>query len=375
MLTLFTNAEVYTPKYIGKKEILVEGTQIAGVFAPGTVKISGVELTVIDAEGKMLVPGFIDGHVHIAGAGGEGGPLTRTEGLRVEDMIKAGVTTVIGCLGTDGFTRSIESVLMKVKQLRAAGVSAWMYTGSYQVPPLTLLGDVGRDITLIDEILGAGEIAVGDHRSSCPTAEEIARIAAHARVAGLLSGKAGIVNVHIGSSSEAFRILNDALSIAQFNSTQFWPTHCARSRIVFEDAIVWGQHGYVDITASSENDTHEIAPWDAAVQMVSRGVPENRITFTSDACGSLPRFNDHGDLIAMDYGKPNSLLFTMKKMIEEHAVPVEKALAMITRNPAEVLRLSKKGRIEEGCDADLLLLNSVTLAVENIVALGRILPL
>lgn len=373
MLTLITDAEVYCPEYIGKKDVLIAGSAIAGIYSPGSVKIPIPDIHRVNANGKLLTPGFIDGHVHIAGAGGEGGPLTRTEGLRVEDMIRAGVTTVVGCLGTDGFTRSIESVLMKVKQLRTAGVSAWMYTGSYQVPPLTLLGDVGRDITLIDEILGAGEIAVGDHRSSCPTAAEIARIAAHARVAGLLSGKAGIVNIHIGSSSEAFRILNDVLRIAQFSSNQFWPTHCARSREVFENAIVWGQHGYVDITASDEKDEHEIAPWDAAVQMVSRGVPESRITFTSDACGSLPRFNEQGELIGMDYGKSDSLLYTVTQMIDKHAVPVEKALAMITRNPAEVLKLTKKGRIAVGCDADVILLNAKTLAVESVYAYGRML--
>ena len=132
-----------------------------------------------------LVPGLIDAHVHITGGGGEGGPASRMPELTLSMMLDAGVTTVIGCLGTDGFTRTVESVLMKVKTLRALGVSAWMYTGAYQVPSPTITGDIMKDIALFEEIIGVGEVAISDHRSSVPSVSELARIAAQARVAGV----------------------------------------------------------------------------------------------------------------------------------------------------------------------------------------------
>lgn len=194
MLTLIKNAEIYAPEKLGKTDILLAAGKVV-LLAENIELPENLPVKVIEAEGLILTPGFIDAHVHIAGAGGEGGPASRTPELQLSDMIKAGVTTVVGCLGTDGITRSVESVLMKVKSLRAEGVSAWMYTGSYQVPTPTITGDIARDIALIEEVIGVGEVAVSDHRSSVPSLEELTRIAAHARVAGMIGGKAGIVNI------------------------------------------------------------------------------------------------------------------------------------------------------------------------------------
>ncbi|MBE0653143.1 MAG: amidohydrolase family protein, partial [Bacteroidales bacterium] len=131
-MILIKNAEVYAPSYLGKKDILIGGERILKIR--DSIDIPGhLPDEIIDANGMMLIPGLIDGHVHIAGAGGEGGPSTRTPEMKLEKMIEGGITTVIGCLGTDGFTRSPQNVLMKVKSLRELGVSAWMWTGAYQV--------------------------------------------------------------------------------------------------------------------------------------------------------------------------------------------------------------------------------------------------
>lgn len=196
MITLLKNCRVFGPEEMGLNDLLIGGGRIIGL-APDIVPPQGIEVEVVDCGGLMLIPGLIDAHVHIAGAGGEGGPATRTPEMQLSHMIEAGVTTVVGCLGTDGFTRSFESVLMKVKSLRAQGVSAWMYAGAYQVPTPTLTGDVGRDLSLIDEVIGVGEIALSDHRSSHPGTDELKRLVAHARVGGMLGGKAGIVNIQI----------------------------------------------------------------------------------------------------------------------------------------------------------------------------------
>ena len=137
----------------------------------------------------IVVPGFIDTHVHILGGGGEGGPATRAPEIRIEDIVGAGVTTVIGCLGTDGITRHMESLLAKARGLEVEGVSTYIFSGSYEIPVRTLTGSVRSDLVLIDKIIGAGEIAISDHRSSQPTFEEFARLAAECRVGGMLGGK------------------------------------------------------------------------------------------------------------------------------------------------------------------------------------------
>ena len=167
-MILIKNCDVYAPERLGKKDVLAAGEKIVAIEddiqAP-----SGLEIEIISAEGLKLIPGLIDGHVHITGAGGEGGPATRTPELRLSQLFEGAITSVVGFLGTDGMTRSVESVLMKAKALRQEGASAWIFTGAYQVPTPTLLGDVGKDLALIEEVIGVGEIAIADHRSSGPT--------------------------------------------------------------------------------------------------------------------------------------------------------------------------------------------------------------
>ena len=360
MLFLFKNANTYIPHYIGKQDILTGGKSIlaiAGHIEPP----QGVEVKVIDCAGLNLVPGLIDSHVHITGGGGEGGPATRMPELEISMMIDGGVTTVIGCLGTDGITRTVDSVLMKVKSIRAKGMSAWMYTGAYQVPPPTITGDVARDIALIEEVIGVGEVAVSDHRSSVPTTAELTRIVAHARVAGMIGGKAGIVNMHMGDARDPFRPIHDVVANSEMGYRQFIPTHCNRNDYIFEDAKEYGKKGFVDITTSSYPyyQDEEIKPSKALKLLLKSGVPIKHITFTSDACGSLPGFDpETGKLIKIEMGLPDSVLREIKESVTDEGISLETALQVATSNPADILKLQGKGYIKEGFDADILVLDT-----------------
>ena len=99
-MLLIRNAIVYSPEPLVKKELLIGGIIILGIADKIDAPQSN-DIEVVDAKGPLLVPGLIDNHVHIAGAGGEGGPSTRTPELKLSSMFEGGVTTVIGCLGTD----------------------------------------------------------------------------------------------------------------------------------------------------------------------------------------------------------------------------------------------------------------------------------
>jgi beta-aspartyl-dipeptidase (metallo-type) len=373
MLTLFKNANTYTPLYIGKKDILVGGKSILAV-AVHIEPPQGVEVTTVDCTGLSLVPGLIDSHVHITGGGGEGGPASRMPELQISMMTDAGVTTVVGCLGTDGITRSVESVLMKVKSIRANGMSAWMYTGAYQVPPPTITGDIMRDITLIEEVIGVGEIAISDHRSSVPTIAELSKLTGHARVAGMIGGKAGIINMHMGDARDPFRPLHDIVAGTEMGYKQFIPTHCNRNEYIFEDAKEYGKKGYVDITTSSYPYymDEEIKPSKALKQLLESGVPIKHITFTSDACGSLPGFDpETGKLIKIEMGLPDSILREIKEAVTEDGIPLEIALQVATSNPADILKLTGKGYIKEGFDADILILDA-SFHIIHLMANGSI---
>jgi len=373
-MILIKNIEVYQPDYLGKKDVLVAGEKIVAI--EDTIDIStlkNLDITVIDGLGKKLIPGLIDAHVHIAGAGGEGGPSTRTPEMQLSHMLDGGITTIVGCLGTDGFTRSPESVLMKVKSLRAEGVSAYMYTGAYQVPTPTLLGEVGKDIAMIDEVIGIGEIALSDHRSSCPTTDELIRLVEHARVGGMLGGKAGIANIHMGDAKNPYQPIYDALAKSELKITQFYPTHCNRNSYIFEDAKIYGKKGYLDITASSYpyDMENEIKPSKAITELLKAGVPLEHITMTSDGNGSLPNFDKNGQLISIDMGYPKSIFIEMIDTVTIEKIPLEKAVKVVTSNVADILKLKSKGRIEINKDADLVILDK-DFKISDLIARGKL---
>ena len=166
-MKLIKNINVYAPERLGNKDVLVIGDKIAKIEEAGCMpEIPYLTAEdIIDGSGKILTPGFIDCHVHILGGGGEGGFANRTPEATVEGLTKFGVTTVVGCLGTDGIGRDMCALVAKTKGLCEQGMSAYCYTGSYQIPVHTLTDSITKDIMMIQEIIGTGEIAISDHRS------------------------------------------------------------------------------------------------------------------------------------------------------------------------------------------------------------------
>jgi len=372
-MILIKACEVFGPTYLGKKDVLISGSIIASIS--DHIALSGIpELEVINGEGLKLVPGFIDSHVHIAGAGGEGGPATRTPEMQISHMLEAGITTVIGCLGTDGFTRRLESLLMKAKALRQEGVSAYILTGSYQVPPPTILGDISKDLAMIEEVVGVGEIALSDHRSSNPTVEEIKKIAAQARVGGMIGGKAGVVNIHLGDAKDPFRPLYEAVATSELKIKQFLPTHCNRNHHIVEESKTFGKSGYLDLTAASypNSPDKELKPSKVINGLLKAGVPPEHITISSDGFGSLPRFDENGTLVGLEMGCPKSIFSEFSDCIKQEKVPPEIALKFVTSNVAHIYGLKTKGTIAVGKDADLVFLDS-NFDMVHLIARGKML--
>ncbi|EWG10963.1 beta-aspartyl-peptidase [Cytobacillus firmus] len=376
MLTLIKNAEIYSPHYLGKKDLLLVHNKIGYIRDSIELpELSFADIEVIDAEGKMAVPGFIDSHVHIIGGGGEGSYKTRTPEIQLTDATLSGITTLVGVIGTDGTTRNMASLIAKARALEEEGITCYVQTGSYQVPVKTLTGKIEDDLILIDKIIGVGEIAIADHRSSQPTVEEMAKIASAARVGGMLSGKAGIVNVHVGDSYDHLKLLEDIAENTDIPIKQFYPTHINRNPHLFEAGIRYAKKGgYVDFTTSSIPkffEEGEVKCSKALRIMLDEGVPAGQITFTSDGQASLPDFNEQGELIGLQIGKVSTLFSEVRDAILQEGVSIEHAISVITKNPASILKLHQKGRIEEGKDADVVLLNKETLAIETVFSMGR----
>lgn len=371
-MILLKNGTVFSPAYLGTRDILVAGEKIIAVEKE--IKAPFREfIEIIDLKKQWVFPGFIDSHIHIAGAGGEGGPATRTPELSCEEIVNGGITSVVGCLGTDGITRTVASVLMKAKGLRRQGLSAYIYTGSYQVPPPTILGSISKDIAMIEEVIGAGEIAIADHRSSYPSVDEFITLVQEAKVGGLMGGKAGIVNIHLGNNGAPFELIYRAVERGGIHFNQFLPTHCTRSRAVFAEAKIYGKKGHIDLTTCSfqSNPDSEVKPSDAFFELLDEGIPLEHITFSSDSGGSIPRFDENGKFVRIAYGKPGSLFKEVMDIAAADEDMTEKAVQCVTANVANILKLETKGHIKPGYDADILVLNREKSAIHSLFAKGR----
>jgi beta-aspartyl-dipeptidase (metallo-type) len=370
LLTLIKNAEIYTPDHYGLGCVVVGG---------GKILYLGQELPKIDArllgetvdlEGAALVPGFIDGHVHITGGGGEDGFATQAPPVPLSQFTQYGVTSVVGLLGTDDVTRSTENVLARVHGLRAEGLSAWCWTGGYHIPPRTLTGSVSGDVVHLEAVIGLGELAISDHRSSQPTFDELLRLASEVHVAGLLTRKAGVLHLHLGDGSRGLELVRRALQESELPPRVFHPTHVNRRKALFEEACALSQQGVcIDVTAfpvAAEEDAWSAA--DAWELYQQKGCPGTGITVSSDGGGCLPVFNSNGELIHMDFASSAGLPETLFELLDR-GHPLEQILPCVTSNVATLLRLRSKGHIAIDGDADLVVLDKANV-IRDVMAQG-----
>jgi beta-aspartyl-dipeptidase (metallo-type) len=358
LLEILSNARVFAPEDSGICHLAIGGGRILAI-SQELAAVSASHAMVTDIGGRRLIPGFIDGHAHVTGGGGEAGFKSRVPPLPLSRFTSAGVTSVVGVLGTDDTTRDTRGLLAQTRALREEGLGAWCHTGGYHVPPVTLTGSVRDDIVYLDPVIGIGEVALSDHRSSQPTRDELLRIASDAHVAGMISGKAGIVHLHLGDGERGLDLVRQALSLSELPARVFNPTHINRKKALFEEALDLARQGStVDITAFPVADGEDA--WAAEVALtryLESGAPADRVTISSDGGGCLPVFNEQGEITEMDIGRSASLPLTLRKLLAGGAT-LAQVLPAFTSNVASILRLHDRGRIAAGNAADLIVLDN-----------------
>lgn len=370
MIKLLKNARVYAPAPLGKKDLLIVGEKICRVDD----RIDGYDglpdVEVFDLTGKLLVPGYIDLHVHITGGGGEQGPASRVPESRLSAFTTSGITTVVGLLGTDGVTRSVENLVTKARALTEEGITAYCLTGSYGYPPTTITGSVEKDIMMIPPIIGV-KVAVSDHRSSNPTGEDLIALASAARRAGLLSGTPGLVTMHMGTGKGGLGPVFDALDHSDIPARNLLPTHMLRTpELVDQGAELVRRGGYMDCTAGGDEESMEEGAAMLLDLLGRDGVTADHVTLSSDAFGSQPRFNRAGECVGFTYASPGYLHKTLRSLVRR-GLPLEEALKLLTSTPADVLGMTgRKGCVAPGADADLLVLGD-GLEVDSLFAKGK----
>lgn len=376
MITVIKNINVYVPEKLGKKDVVIVNDKIEGIYDNLNIPDNFVNISVIDGKGKILFPGFLDCHVHIIGGGGEGGFKTRTPEISIVSLIEAGITTVVGCIGTDGICRNMRSLIAKANGLEEEGITSYCYTGSYEIPVKTITDSIKGDLMMVDKIIGVGEVALSDHRSSQATYQDFVNTVAQARVGGILSGKAGIVNVHLGDGARRLEYLFKVIEETEIPPTQLLPTHINRSDKLFKVGIEYAKKGgFIDLTTSSDPrflEPGELRACEGLTLLLKNGVDIKHITFSSDGNGSMPVFDNDGKLVGLGICSVETLYREVKDSIKEYNVPIEDAIKVITSNVAEVLKLNNKGKIEKERDADLVIVNEDTLDIDMVIAKGKI---
>lgn len=367
-LCLIKNANVYAPEALGRKHLLTGGGKILYIGDDVPQLDDALDIEVVDFDGAILTPGFVDGHAHVCGGGGEAGFSTRVPPVPLSDFTSAGVTTVIGLLGTDDLTRSTESLVAQVYGLREEGMSAYCYTGGYHLPLTTLTGSVKSDIVFIEPVLGVGELAISDHRSSQPRMEELLRIASETHVAKLMTGKAGVVHLHLGDGERGLELVRDCLRNAEIPARTYNPTHVNRRRALFEEACDLTRQGCsVDVTAFETGDKG-FEPVEALSRYIDQGFDQSKLTISSDGGGCLPNFNCQGELLSLGYGRSSEMTEVFTEMASHY--PVEAFLPFFSTNVAQLMLLHGKGRIRVGADADLIGFDQ-QFRVNHVMAMGR----
>jgi beta-aspartyl-dipeptidase (metallo-type) len=305
----------------------------------------------IAGEGLIATPGFIDPHQHLIGGSGESGFASQTPEVFLQELVQAGITSVVGCLGVDTWTRTIPALLAKVKGLRAQGISAFAWSGGYPLPPVTLTGSVAADVLYVEEIIGAGEIAIADLRASHPDARDLARLVAEVRSAGLLSSKAGVTHFHVGSGRERLNLLHRLLNEFEVDAACLYPTHVERSKPLMREAIERARRGsFVDIDTYDE----DLALWTGFY--LENGGDPGQLTISSDAA----------------INSPQTLIEQLRACVRA-GQRLEVLLPFATANTAHALKLNGKGRLGAGMDADLLLLKRADLQLTHVIARGALL--
>ena len=364
-MLLIKNTNLYSPKSLGKKDILISNGKIVAV--DDEIVNHSVFSEVWDAKGAITTPGFIDQHIHVIGAGGKHGFASMTPQLQLGDLINCGTTTVVGLLGTDGSTRSIKTLFSKTQALNQEGITAYMYTGYYGLDKVYLMNSLQEDMIYIDSVIGC-KIAISDIRSSYPSALELLRLLRNVRVGGMLAGKKGILHLHLGALSSKMDLLFEIIENYEFPIEHISPTHVGRTKDLFNQAITFAKMGgMIDITTGASKYTD---PYKSVLYALDNNVSIDNMTFSSDGNAGLDKLDKNNNLVGFKSAPFDKNFEEVINLHKLGGIPIEDALKLITSNPAKNLGLKNKGQVKVNSDADLCFLNS-DLELHTVIANGK----
>lgn len=345
--------QVYDGVLFQPKDILTVGSRIYKFAAISNETLKELNVEVLNCSDCYIIPGLIDPHAHLIGGSGEqGGFHSQSLSILLSECVEGGVTTVVGTIGSDTTTKTMPGLLGQVKAFNEMGLNAFCYTGGYDCPPKTITDSVRNDIIYIPEVIGVGEIAIADYRAPEPDLKDFARSCIDAYVGGMLSNKPGISHIHVGDGERRLSLIRELMQRHTVSALNFHITHIGRNEALLFDAIEMAKRGcFVDLDLFND----DFLIWYKAY-LKAEG-PLSHLTVSSDG----------------GKGKPSELWKEIKNCVLNHGFALEQILPHFTFNTAQALKLTGKGRLIEGSDADIAVFDRRTFEMKHVISRGQIL--
>jgi len=369
-LCVIRNAHVFAPEDVGVRDILIGGDRVVAMEAD--LDLGGLSAAEVDASGRRVVPGLVDGHLHVIGGGGNEGYASRIPELWVGELAQAGITTVVAPPGLDMVTKNLEGLLAKTYALESEGVSAYVMVGGFQRPFRTVTGSLAGDFFTLEKVIGV-KVALGEVKATPFRDEELVELARQLHYLSGATGKACVLHAHLGHSEDPAGQFLHAIRTSGVPASRFQITHCNYTEHTMQAALEIAAEGasvdFNPVLTPDFGHPRAVPAAAAVVQTLAAGVDPGLITMTSDGNASVPILLDDGTRDS--YEKSLDWLWeTVVELVTDHEVPLEQALSFVTSNPARVLGLGQKGRVRTGGDADLLVVDD-ELGIVDVFARGR----
>lgn len=339
------------------------------------------EEEVVCAEGKFVAPGFLDIHTH-------GGMNVDVNGASLEDFQTIG--DFFASRGTTGWQCSIltdtpEQTISCIKQAvlyskepqngaRLLGIHlegpflSQEYRGS--MPTHLIREKLDLDLLRRYQIEAEGLIR---YITVSPELEGV--------VEGIPAMKELGITVAIGHSGADYDTAVKAIEMGAQAATHTMNAmlllHQHRPAItgavlesdIYCEMICDGIHlhpGTVRLILKCKGNEKVVAVTDS---IMAAGLPDGRYRL---GVNDVTVLNGDAKVTGTDI-RAGSTLTTdraLRNLVAFTGLPVERAIMLLTQNPADLLNLCRKGRVEVGCDADLVILDA-DLYVDQVYVAGN----
>lgn len=367
MSFLIRNARLVEPgKKISAGDVLVRDGRIV---ATGTIDAPEKDVTTIEANERLLTPGLIDLHTHgIKHSLYEGG----VAGVRsaAQSLGQFGVTTVLPTLIpkiTDAWFKMVDEITAALPSIKEVNIPGLHIEGPFMAVGGAACPTLPGDLVLLEKILTVsnGRLAV---MSLSPDAPNIVPVIKRLREKNI-----AVFLTHTRANVEQTEA---ALEAGARHATHFYDVFHAPADtdpgvrpVGAVEAILADPRASVDFIA----DGVHVHPTAIRAALAAKGWPGIILITDSNIGAGLPagiydtpwgfqikvspetaarhavKNSLAGSALTMDRGMANLLKWL--------PLPPEQVWAMGTLNPANLLGLARKGRLEAGADADLVLWN------------------